>query len=88
MAQCVDEGAGAEPRFGQRWQQLGGTVVGQECRAEIAQLFQGDSHAEVGVRVTWVADDSALECSDRIRHRADLQSGEAKIVLDYGVGRL
>ena len=88
MAQRVYQGAGAEPRLGQRRQQLGGTVVGQDCPTEIAQLLQGDPHAEVCVRVTRVAGDGALKCGDGVRHAADLQVGQAKVVLDYRVGRL
>ena len=88
MAQRVDQGAGAEPRLGQRRLKLGRTVVGQDGPAEIAQLLQGDSHAEICVRVARVAGDGALKCGDGLRHAADLQAGQAEVVLDYGVGRL
>ena len=88
MAQRVDQGAGAEPRLGQRRQQLGGAVVGHDGRAEIAQLLEGDSQAEIGIRVARVAGDSPLKCGDGLRQAADLEAGQAKIVLDDGIGRL
>src|SRR5208283_5046830 len=77
-----------EPPLAQRWQELGGAVVGQERPADIAQRLQGDSHAEICVGVARAACDGALKCADRVRCAADLEKGEAEVVLDDGVGRL
>ena len=88
MAQCVDQGAGAEPRLGQGWEQLSGAVVRNDCPADVAQLLQGDSQAEICIGVARVAGDGPLQCRDGIRYAADLEAGEAEIVLDDGIGRL
>ena len=39
MAQCVDQGAGAEPRLGQGWEQLSGAVVGQRLPRQCCPAF-------------------------------------------------
>ena len=88
MAQCVDQSAGAKPRLGQGWEQLGGAVVRSDCPADIAQLLQGNSQAEICIGVARVAGDGPLECRDGIRYAADLEAGEAEIMLDDGIGRL
>ncbi len=84
----MDQGAGAEPRLGQRRQKLRGAIVGQNGSAEITQLLQSNSHAEKCVRVARVADDGALKRAYGVRHMADLEQGKAEVVLDDGVGRL
>ena len=88
MAQCVDQSAGAEPRLGQGWEQLRGAVVRSECPANVAQLLQGDSQAKMCIGVARVDGDGPLQCRDGIRYAADLEAGEAEIVLDDGIGRL
>ncbi len=68
--------------------ELGGAVVGQHRRAEIAKRFQGNSHAEISVGVARVAGDGALKCAYRVCNATDLEQSEAEVVLDEGVGRL
>jgi hypothetical protein len=40
------------------------------------------------IGITWVAGDGPLQRRDGIRYAADLEAGEAEIVLDDGIGRL
>ncbi|HXC42809.1 MAG TPA: hypothetical protein VNY51_04700 [Candidatus Dormibacteraeota bacterium] len=82
MAHDVDQSTGAEPRLGQGREQLSGTIVGSDCSADVPQLFKGDSQAEICISVARVASDRALQCGDRIRYAADLQAGEAEVVLN------
>ena len=82
MAHRVDQGTRAEPCLSQLRLQLGGTVVSHDGRAEITQLFEGNSQPEVRVRVARVARDSALKCIDGLRHKTDLQAGQAQVVLN------
>jgi hypothetical protein len=72
----------------QGWEELSGAVVRNDCRADVAQLLQGDSEAEICIGVARVAGDGPLLCLDGIRYAANLEAGEAKIVLDDGIGRL
>ena len=88
MAQCVDQGAGAEPRLCQGWLQLSRAVVRRDCPADVAQLLQGDSQAEICIAVGRIASDGSLQCRDGIRYAANLEAGEAEIVLDDWIGRL
>ncbi len=44
--------------------------------------------AEIRIGVARVAGDGPLQCRDGIRYAADFEAGEAKIVLDDGIGRL
>ena len=60
----------------------------RDCAADVAQLLQGDSQAEICIGVARVAGEGLLECRDGIRYPADLEAGEAEIVLDDGIGRL
>src|SRR5579864_982789 len=85
MAQGVDQCAGAEPRLGQGWKQLGGAVVRNNCRAQVALLLQGDSQAEMCITVARVDVDGPLQSCDGVRHAADLKTSEAEIVLDSGI---
>src|SRR5437763_15447573 len=77
MAECVDQGAGAEPRLGQGWLQLSGAVVGSDSPSDVALLLQGDSQAEIFVCITRIAGNRPLQGRDAIRYAADLQAGEA-----------
>ena len=88
MAQCIDQGAGPEPCLRQGWEQLSGAVVRNDCPGDVAQRLQGDSQAKMRVGVARIARDGPLQCRDGIRYAADLQAGEAEIVLDDGIGRL
>ena len=63
-------------------------MIRNDCPADVAQLLQGDSQAEICIGVVRVAGDGSLECRDGIRYSADLEAGEAEIVLDDGIGRL
>ena len=88
MAQCVGQGAGAEPRLGQRWEQLSGAAVRNDRLADVTQLLQSDSQSEVCIAVPRVAGNGPLQCRDGIRYAADLEAREAEIVLDGGIRRL
>ena len=88
MAQRVDQGAGAEPRLGQGRKELSGAVVRHDGLADVAQLLQSDSQAEICIAVARVAGDRPLQCRDGIRYPADLEAGEAEIMMDDGIGRL
>jgi hypothetical protein len=79
----VDQGAGAEPRLGQGRQQLRDTAVCSDCPADVAQLFQGDSQAEISIGVARVVGNGALQCRNGIRYAADFEAGEAEIVQDF-----
>jgi hypothetical protein len=67
MAQGVDQGAGAEPRLGQGWLQLGRAVVRDDGPAASPSFSKCDSQAEVRVGVARVAGHGAAERRDRIR---------------------
>ena len=88
MAQRIEQGAGAEPRLSQGWEQFRGAVVRNDRPADVAHLLQGDSQAEMCIGIARVAGDGPLQYRDGIRYAADLEAGEAEIVLDDGIGRL
>ncbi len=63
-------------------------VVRSNRSADVAQFLQCNSQTEMCVGVARVAGDGPLQCSDGIRYAADLEAGEAEIVLNGGIGRL
>jgi hypothetical protein len=60
----------------------------QRLPADVAQLLQGDSQAEICIGVARVAGNGSLQCCDGILCASDFQAGETEIVLDDGIGRL
>ena len=88
MAQCVDQGAGAEPGLRQGWRQLSCAVVRSDCAADVAQLLERDSQAEICICVTRVGGDSPLQCRYGLGYPTGLQAGESEIVLNAGIRRL
>src|ERR1035441_8437434 len=82
MAQGVSQRAGPEPRLGQSWDQLSGMVIRNDCSADIAQLLQGNSHAEICIAIAGIAVYSPLQCGDGVWYTANLKVGQAEIVLD------
>jgi len=88
MPQCVNQRASAEPRLSQGWEQLSGAVVRSDCPADVAQLFQCDSQAEICITAARVASDGQLQCRDGIWYAANLEAGEAEIVLNDCIVRL
>jgi hypothetical protein len=88
MAQYVGQGTGAEPCLGQGWEEFCGAVVCGESPVDVAQLLQSNSQAEMCIGVARVVRDGPLHRRDCIGYAADLEAGEAEIVLDDGVRRL
>src|SRR5579862_804746 len=88
MAENVDQSTGAEPRLGQGWEQSCGAVVRSQCPRNVAQLFEGNSQAEMGIGVARFDSDRAVQCRDGIRQSTGLEAGEAEIVLNKGIGWL
>src|SRR5580658_540797 len=73
MAQRIEQGAGAEPRLSQGWEQFSGAPVRSDCPADVAQLLESDSQAEIRIAIARVAGDRLLQCGDSLRYAANLE---------------
>jgi len=87
MPHREDQGARAKPSLCERRLQLRGSVIGDESRTEIAVFLERYPQAEIGVGISWLERDRALQGLDRFRNAADLEAGQAEIVADDRIRR-